>query len=86
MVIAISMNKTSGPTTSDASPNLRCRSMRPFSDSVACRASNVTHAAITAACGCTTNGGFGIVPVTIASERGAKPTTATTTSSHAMTA
>ncbi|HWW77968.1 MAG TPA: hypothetical protein VNY82_00125 [Steroidobacteraceae bacterium] len=42
--------------------------------------------AITAACGCTTSGGLGIMPLTIASERGAKPATATMTKNHAMPA
>ncbi len=73
IVIAISMINTSGPTTSEAMPALRCRSMRPLSASVACTASNETHEAITAACRCTTNGGIGMVPLMIATERGANP-------------
>ncbi len=83
-VTVSSMISTSGPTTSDARPNLRCKSMRPVSDNVACTASNVTHDAITAACRCTASGGLGIVPWMIASERGTKPATAITTNNKAM--
>ena len=60
--------------------------MRPLSDSVAWMASRTTQEAMTAACRCTTSGGTAILPVTIATERGAKPVIATMTKSHAKPA
>jgi hypothetical protein len=42
--------------------------------------------AIAAACGCTTGGGFAIVPPNITRECGAMPATATNTNSHAVPA